>query len=211
MKGAVSLLLAVAAIGLWIFAMMSWDDPPRHPKDGRYVAACVGAGLLLVAAVAATPLLLEVERRRILARSAPLRGWIVQANMALWEEGPHDAPAQLLVSFPGDREAPDGPLRALADRLAELKTRPPADDVERSVAGLVTDETYRPGDRVLLPLAFTGGLEVHSVHVWILRRLLPRGKLTIPFVRCMAIPGSSGEVLMVSYHPAELPRAGPPA
>lgn len=201
--------LFAAAFALWALAMVTWDDPRRSPKDPRYKTACVVAGALLVGGACSLLLPDPATRRRVLANGVVVRGWVVQANNALFEgRARRGAPALLLISLPGDREASDERLAELVDRMYALKSAPPADALEASVAMLVTDETYRAGQRVLLPAEFTGGLDVECVHVWIEAALLPAGRLSLPFVRCAVIPGAD-PVFQVPYHPAELPRAGP--
>jgi hypothetical protein len=133
------------------------------------------------------------RRRRILEHGELVRGWIVQANTALFGPGAVDHPAMVLVSFePGS----DAQVAALARRMGTLSSQPAADEVESRVARLVLDHRYRPAFRRRLPNAFTGGLEVYSAHVAVRRALLPDRRLTARFLHCRAEPGESGEVMM---------------
>jgi hypothetical protein len=130
-------------------------------------------------------------------------GWIVQANTSLYSSGGLDKPAQILVAFDGGDE-PDPALADLATVVAELKGTDPEDDVEAEVARLVNDESYRPFERFRLPLAFTGGREVYSMHIWVKRSLLPGGVLRHPFVRCLVLRDDpKSRPLMDSYRESD--------
>jgi hypothetical protein len=127
-------------------------------------------------------------------------GWIVQANRVLYEKYQMDAPAQVLITF--DRELAEDidQMRELAEDLGRLKegwARTPDED---RLARLVRDETARFGRRDPLPKRFTGGPTVYSVAVMVRRRYLPRGRITYPYIYCVAQPGrDGGEVYMTEY------------
>lgn len=160
---------------------------------------CIG---LLCLAVIGLVLTARAERQRyqhVMAEGVSAIGWLVQANNILFQPGDSSAPAQVLLSFEGQRAADLDQLAEIARRIGRLKSAPPADALEEEVAKLVTDEAYRPTVRHRLPEEFTGGLEVHSAHVWIDRSLLPEGRITQPYIHCKAIPGDEGMVYMVPY------------
>lgn len=133
------------------------------------------------------------RRSQTLADGVRVVGWLVQANNLLFQPGNASAPALLLISF----ESPDGTgLERLAAEVARLKSEQPKTGIEKAVATLVRDETYRPEVRVKLPADFTGGIEVYAVNVWIERGFLPEGRLTQGRIVCRALPGHTGPVLM---------------
>jgi hypothetical protein len=153
------------------------------------------AGVVVVFAVGC--ILLDASRRRrrrrILEHGELVRGWIVQANTALFRPGAGDHPALVLVSFePGS----DARVAGLARRMGALSSEPPADEIEARVARLVRDQKYRPAFRRRLAKAFTGGLDVYAAHVAVRRGLLPGRRLTAAFLHCRAEPGETGEVMM---------------
>lgn len=41
-------LVFAAGFVLWLVAMLTWDDPPRHPKALAYVVSCLGSGALIL-------------------------------------------------------------------------------------------------------------------------------------------------------------------
>src|SRR5262249_37312956 len=127
------------------------------------------------------------ERRYYEEHAEPMVGWIVQANPALYDRGAIDRPAQILVAFDGDPAKPDAEIAEMAMRAAGLKQLVPEDPAEAEVSLLVADETYRPFERFKLPKRFTGGRKVYSMHVWVVRALLPDGVLRHPFVRCLVL------------------------
>jgi hypothetical protein len=145
--------------------------------------------------------------RRIIENGTKLRGWIVQANAVLFEPIGDDAPAQIIISFDTPSEELDERMQAIAEDMGQLKDAEPNDLSRRRVAALVSDERYRPGKRVLLPLEFTEGLKVYSAHVWIKRSFLPRRHITRSYVMCKAIPGADGDVIMIRYD--DDPKASP--
>ncbi|MBN9524473.1 hypothetical protein J0H58_39160 [bacterium] len=159
-------------------------------------AGVIGAGVAVGGLAAFWVGRAWVERRqrsRVMADGVPVVGWLVQANATLFHPGGEDAPAQLLICF----DAPGGEgLGELAAEVGRLKSEPPATEVERVVAALVRDETYRPGVRLRLPDEFTGGREVYAADVWVERRLLPEGRLTDRQLACLAIPGVEGRVYL---------------
>src|ERR1700722_9343173 len=74
---------------------------------------------------------LNRDRQRTLENGVDLIGIIVQANSTLFENGLWNQPAQVLVSFPGDKQANVQQLAEISHRLGRLKTAMPLDDVEK--------------------------------------------------------------------------------
>jgi hypothetical protein len=91
-------------------------------------------------------------------------------------------------------------MHELALRLGRLKEVKPADEMEEEIAQLVIDETARFSTRYELPKRFTGGPVVYSIAVMIRRKHLPDGKITLPYIHCVGLPGDDGgEVYMTEY------------
>src|SRR5687767_10144462 len=108
----------------------------------------VGLTALVVLCVVISIIVPEMLRRqRVMKHGIPIIAWLVQANNILYEPGKSSAPAQLLISFPGERTASVEQLSELAQQLGQLKSAPAANAMEEWVAGLVIDEEYRPAER----------------------------------------------------------------
>jgi hypothetical protein len=159
--------------------------------------------LLFVAAVAFLVVIGIREKKReehVKATGVPLTGWLVQANSVLFEEGTGDNAAQILVTFDEELAGDTERMQELAMKLGRLKSEPPADDMEEEIAQLVIDETARFSTRYKLPREFTGGPVVYSIAVMIRRKYLPEGKITLPYIHCIGLPGpDGGEVYMTEY------------
>jgi hypothetical protein len=161
---------------------------------------CVGLTVAFIALIAYGAVRDSIDQNRILREGVPVVAYIVQANSSLFQPGGMDSPAQALITFDETIPEVDAFLEDLAGRVAALKGEFPDDPVGRQVAVLVNDEAYRPHTRHLLPAEFTEGREVYSVHIWIVRRYLPGGKLTRTFVLARAIEGEpSSRVIMIPY------------
>lgn len=165
----------------------------------------VVSGLVLLWAVIylASIIVLRRQRRHYEEHGKNLIGWILQANSSLYSSGGIDKPAQILVAF--DAVDPNDQLmRELVSRITDLKEAKPTGAAEVEVAQLLKDETYRPFERFRLPIEFTGGREVYSMHIWVERSKLPDGVLRHPFVRCLVLlDEQKSRPLMVEYQPGD--------
>lgn len=133
---------------------------------------------------------------RVRERGVVVRGWWVQANMNLFENGIFNWPAVIVFSF--DEQEREDILRGVVEYLGYLKSAPPRSPLEAQMAQHVTNEAFIEGYRELLPLEFTAGLPVYIAHVKVKRSLLRRGKITEPFARFKALPdGDSTTVVMI--------------
>jgi hypothetical protein len=171
----------------------------------------VCSGLVIFAGIALFLLVIwaDLHERKMAKRYAEdaelVVGWIVQANKVLYyPESNLERPAQILVSASARSDPPDPFMADLAKRVAALKGEEPETELEAEVAKLVNDESYREFERFLLPLEFTSGREVYSMHIWVKRSLLPGGALRNPFVRCLVLwddPATGPR--MVAYQPGD--------
>jgi hypothetical protein len=131
---------------------------------------------------------LYLDAQRLRKNGIPLQAWIVQANDALYEPGGDDRPALLLLSLPGPRQASNQMLAELAARMVKLRPIRSATGADAAVRELVVDEGFRPGFQTVLPREFTGGSEVHCVHMEIRRDYLSEGGvLDKPYVQVAAL------------------------
>lgn len=163
-----------------------------------------GLCILLVAAAVVIVAVITVRyarhEREVMEHGEAIRGWIVQANNVLWEEGREDNAAQILITFDRDLQHDSERMLELALKLGRLKEGQPADRMEAEIAQLVIDETARFSTRGKLPMRFTGGPTVYSTAVMVRRKYLPDGKISLPYVHCLALPGDDGgEVIMTEY------------
>lgn len=125
--------------------------------------------------------------------------WLVQANYKLFELDSGSYPAQFLIMLDPSVSDPRPILEPLAARVAHLKTADPQNAAEEEAAATVRDEAYDAYRKAKLPISFTGGPEVFSVHIWVERSLLPEGRLTRRYVHAAYIPDAHGQVYMLPY------------
>jgi hypothetical protein len=147
-----------------------------------------GCGGLLVIALVVVAYFAIVDRKRknrVLASGSRTTGWLVQANVKLFEKGFMDLPALVLIS-PDERTAKDEELMLV---LAEDCS----DEDEAFIAGLMADETYIEGKRDQLPRRFATGRDVYLAHIFVYRNDLPDERIVGNQVPCAVIweePGS---------------------
>ena len=154
-------------------------------------------------AIAGLFLYLYLDAQRLRKNGVSLRAWIVQAHDALYSPGGDDRPSLLILSLPGERQASDEKLAKLAEWMFKLRAATRPRGAEATVQKLCLDERFRPGFQTLLPREFTGGSEVHCVHMEIRRYYLSAGGvLKKPYVRVAALrtnnPGKI-EWIMIPY------------
>ncbi len=139
-------------------------------------------------------------KQKVRTRGRLVRGCWVQANRLLYEEGEHDLPALAVFTFDERAASQQQFLLRIAGAMANLKEQEPRNKVEAEVAAMIRDERYRPGKRTLLPKEFTGHVPVYAAHVLVERRLLPEGRITVPYTYLMAMPGDE-ETLTIMVEP----------
>lgn len=159
---------------------------------------CGGLVLLAVGLVVWLALLDRRKRKRVLEEWEHTTGWLVQANMDLFEEGVMDLPALVLIS--PDKEVMDDErfLSELADRIMELKGVKPDecdDEDEALVAKLMSDETYVEGKRDKLPKRFAKGRRVYLAHIFVYRDDLPGKRIKGRRIPCAVIWDDAGSLI----------------
>lgn len=73
--------------------------------------------------------------------------------------------------------------------------------MEEEIAQLVIDETARFSTRYRLPRKFTGGPTVYSIAVMVRRKYMPAGRITLPYIYCVAMPGADGGAMYKTEYP----------
>ncbi len=137
------------------------------------------------------------EFQSAIQNGVTLNGVIIQANSDLFKSGKMNLPASVLVSFPGKNRADDNELQALVDKLSDEKVQP-SNKTNQKAVKIAYEESFRPSRRVMLPLEFSNGYEVHVVGVLVIRSFLEDGVLKQHTIRCRAMPGNSGQVYMLA-------------
>lgn len=146
---------------------------------------------------------------RLLKEGRLMWGQIVQANTLLFEPGPDDCPASLLISEdPLAHRSPDR-LGDAARAMFKLKGTTPTDPVLAEFARVLTDEVERHW--TLVPQQVAGLRDTYCVAMMIFRKHLPAGYLPpvdLPYP-VLALPGELQSALVVpgSYWPRELAAA----
>lgn len=148
----------------------------------------------------------EVFRRqgKLMREGDIVWGALVQANMHLFSPGPHDHPAMVIHSPDPFFEDDPNRLRALGNRLFQLKNTTPASPDERRLAEMITDEMER-GMGWTVPRACTGAREVTSTSVIVFRRHLPDRVLRCGWFPLLTHPETPAVMIVPSnYRPDEL-------
>ena len=141
---------------------------------------------------------MQKEMRRMIEEGDHAVGWLVQANVALFEKGDDDNPALVLISPDERTERNEQLMTHLAERIMELKGVDPddcEDDDEALVAEWMSDETYEQGRRDKLPKRFARGHTVYLAHIWIDREHLPGKRLHGREVPCALMWDEPGTVI----------------
>lgn len=147
-----------------------------------------------------------VDRQRLLLAEGTV-GWaaLVQANRQLFEPGTADCPAQVIHSRDALFDGRPHELRAIAQRIFQLKGARPSDPRERAIADKVTNEMDRTmGWR--LPIELTDR-PVFSAAIMVWRRHIPAGVLSGACVPVLSHPDTSAIMIVpVEFWPTELVR-----
>ncbi len=147
---------------------------------GGIAAVCFGILVVL-------GLRLERTMNKMIKEGDRAIGWLVQANVALFEKGDEDDPALVLISPDPATERNEALMTGLAKRIMELKGVDPEeceDEDDAIIAAWMSDETYVHGQRRELPNRFSRGKKVYLADVFILRAHLPGGRLQGPWIPC---------------------------
>jgi hypothetical protein len=149
-------------------------------------------GLVLLALAGLVYLVIRDHQiaKRVIAEGEHTTGWLVQANVKLFQNGIVDLPALVLLS-PDKAVANDKELLTdLAERIMELKGTDPADCDDKDdafVSELMRDEKYIEGKRDLLPKGFAQGRVVYLAHLYVYRDHLPGKRVTGHQLPCAVV------------------------
>lgn len=128
---------------------------------------------------------------------------LVQANQQLFKAGESDCPAQVIYSRDAAFDARPQELRAIAQRIFELKGAKPTDAREKAIADKVTNEMDRTmGWR--LPFELTDR-PVFSAAIMVWRRHIPAGVLSGASFPVLVHPDTPAVMIVpVEFWPSEL-------
>lgn len=156
---------------------------------------CLGLVVLAVGFVIYANIADARKRRYVVENGSPAKGWLIQANMSLFEKGSMDLPALVLVS-PNKRVEDDEEFMTdLAQRIMELKEVECDDEDEAFVSNLVTDELYVEGKMDRLPESFAGRHEVYAAHIFVYRDDLPGKRIRGRYLPCSIIWDEPGTMI----------------
>jgi len=155
-----------------------------------WVFGCGGLLTLALVVVVYFAIADRNKKKRVIEKGSHTTGWLVQANVKLFEKGFMDLPALVLIS-PDEKTANDEELMTeLAERIMALKGADPedcADKDEAFIARLMADETYIEGKRDQLPRRFAQGRDVYLAHIFVYRNHLPDERVVGNQVPCAVI------------------------
>ena len=91
----------------------------------------------------------------------------------------------------------------VAERFFELKNTTHDDPELQKMADYITDEKYRPGERMLLPVSFTDGVQAYIAHLLLERNALQSGIIDDDLVYCLAEVGEKGRIVSIPWQVAQ--------
>jgi len=154
-------------------------------------SVCGGLTVLLVVFLVYAAIRDSKRKADALARGEQTHGWLVQANVALFEDGMMDQPALVVISPDETTNDDEEFMTDLSERIMELKSETGGiigkTKAERAVSKLMSDETYIEGKKDKLPEEFTGGREVYLVHIYVYRDHLPDRRLEGRKIPCVVV------------------------
>ena len=169
---------------------------------------CIGLAVVFVAFVAFITVRDSKRKAYALEHGEHTHGWLVQANVALFEDGMLDQPALVIISPDPETNDNEEYMTELAEKIMELKSDSGRvigrTKAERAVSKLMADETYIEGKRDQLPTEFTDGRDVYLVHIFVYRDHLPDKKLEGRKIPCVIVWDDPKS--MVCTRPEERPR-----
>jgi hypothetical protein len=151
---------------------------------------CGGLVLLALIVIIYLAILDSKKKKRVIRHGEHATGWLVQANMKLFEDGLMDLPALVLISRDRERADDEEFMTEIAGRIMELKGTDPDDCDDKDdafVAELMRDERYIEGKRDRLPNQFAKGRPVYLAHIFVYRDHLPEKRINSPQIPCAVI------------------------
>ncbi len=133
---------------------------------------------------------------RLLKEGRVVWGHIVQANTLLFEPGPHDCPASVLLSHDPRADGCPDKLQQTSQAIFRLKGTTPADPILAEFARVITDEMERHWQHV--PTQVSGLSETYNVALMFFRKHLPIGYLPpvgLPYP-VLTIPGEKSALIV---------------
>ena len=152
----------------------------------------------------AEPLLeIILQQKRLISEGRVVWAALVQANSLLFEAGEHDHPAMLVYSEDPYFEARPHELRAIADKIYQLKSTKPDDPEEQLVAAHVSNEM----DRNMgwqLPGLLTDK-NVRAASFMIFRKHIPNGMLEATTFPLLIHPATAAVLIVpVAFWPVSM-------
>lgn len=149
--------------------------------------------------------LLEIirQQRRLMTEGRIVWAALVQANNLLFEEGEHDHPAMLVFSEDAYFESRPHELRAIADKIYQLKSTEPEDPEEKLVAASVTNEMNRNMGWKLPDLLTDKNVRAAAFMVF--RKHIPNGILNAAVFPVLVHPATDAVMIVpVAFWPVSL-------
>jgi hypothetical protein len=142
-----------------------------------------GFGLLAVGAY----IYVARDAKRLEKNGSILEAWVVIVDDAIYSPGMDRTVGMFVLSLPGELQAGEAELAAIVNSMRGLRSAPDQAGPVGVVQKLCRKNKLSPAFQTVLPMEFTGGKEVHCVHIDVHRPYLAKGGvLTKPYVQVAA-------------------------
>jgi len=136
------------------------------------------------------------ELNEINEHGETIEGWVVNVKPMEWNPEEYIGFGRVLISFPGQNTASLEQLERIAGELTRALSAEeiPSEDVD--FVKFLKSRRIHLRKRLKVPEKWAGCLDVYLVNVFIKRADLPLRQLTSPALKCRAIPGEKGLVIV---------------
>ncbi|MBW8482125.1 hypothetical protein [Actinomadura parmotrematis] len=134
----------------------------------------------------------------LLAEGRAVWGCVVQAHAPLLHPGRRDLPAVVIYSPDAMFDDMPDELQDVAARLFAVRDTEPADPALRELARMLAERSRRRSVRLPLPRALVGSAPVYATTVLVVRRHLPRRRLSAGTFPLLTHPGTDATMIVPS-------------
>jgi hypothetical protein len=140
----------------------------------------------------------QARIERVLDEGRRTIAYFVMANSILYEPGEDDSYALVVFTFDESIDDLDAELERWAAETGRFRRRDARNSTEARIAEIIADQGVFDG-HLRLPKSITGSIKGYMTCVKVIRELLPRGKITVPYVFIRVLMTDDGGTVMVKY------------